>query len=121
MVTYKQFYKNAEIIKYYYYVEGVTSSEPGIIEVNLTKQSINIIKPSPRDSYKLFTSQDARLIVNSINEMRKEAGEPIMTEEESIPKETIHYYKYGSHAVNDITKIINEQNRIPTKGTVAWY
>ena len=53
--------------------------------------------------------------------MRKEAGEPIMTEEESIPKETIHYYKYGSHAVNDITKIINEQNRIPSKRTVAWY
>lgn len=50
MVTYKQFYKNAEIIKYYYYVEGVTSSEPGIIEVNFTKQSINIIKPAPRDS-----------------------------------------------------------------------
>ena len=44
-----------------------------------------------------------------------------MTEKESIPKETIHYYTYGSHAVNDITKIINEQNRIPTKGTVAWY
>lgn len=42
--------------------------------------------------------------------MRKEAGEPIMTEKESIPKETIHYYTYGSHAVNDITKIINEQN-----------
>ena len=122
MVKYKQFYKDNKIIKYYYYVEGNLSSEPGIIEVNLSKQSIDIITPSPNDSLESFSPEDARLLLNGINEMRKESGEPLMTEEEAgIPKETSHYFAYGSHAVRDITKIINEQNIIPEKGAVAWY
>lgn len=68
MVKYKQFYKYNEIIKYYYYVEGNISSEPGIIEVNLSKQDINIITPAPNDSLQSFSPEDARMILDGINE-----------------------------------------------------
>jgi len=122
MVKYKRFYKDYQIIKYYYYVEGDFSSEPGIIEVNITNQSINIITHAPDDYLRSFTPKDAKIILDGINGMRKEDGRPPITEDEAgIPKETSHYYEYGSHAVRDITKIINEQNIIPEKGTVAWY
>ena len=122
MVKYKLFFKETNILKYYYYVEGHFDTEPGIIEVNLEKGSIEIITPAPDDYLNTFTVEDALLIRKGLNELRKNSGEPELTEDElEPPKKDVQYYIYGSHAMNGIRERINEDNQTPENGTVAWY
>lgn len=74
MVKYKLFFKEKNIFRYYYYVFGNLNSEPGIIEVNLEKETIEIITPAPNDFLETFTIEDALSLRESINEIRKEKG-----------------------------------------------
>ncbi len=122
MVKYKLFFHEGNILKYNYYVEGSLHSEPGIIKVNLDKRTIEITKAAPDDFLNTFTVEDAKSLRDGINEIRKENGEPELTEEElPIPEKDGQYYEYGSKAINGIREKINENNEIPESGTVAWY
>lgn len=121
MVKYKLFFKEKNIFKYYYYVFGNLNSEPGIIEVNLEKETIEIITPAPNDFLETFTIEDALSLREGINEIRKENGEPELTENElKIPKKDTKYYRYGSPAMRDISDKLEKDNKLPENGTVAW-
>ena len=57
----------------------------------------------------------------SIKEMRKENGEPLLTEEElPTATEESRYYQYASHAINGIGEAY-EKGNILNEGTIAWY
>lgn len=121
MVKYKLFFRDGNILKYNYYVEGNMKAEPGIIEVNLERGTIDITKAAPYDGLDIFTIEDAKFIRDGINEIRKENGEPELTEDElPLPEKDEEYYVYGSKAMNGIRKKINN-DEIPESGTVAWY
>lgn len=121
MVKYKLFFKEKNIFRYYYYVFGNLNSEPGIIEVNLEKETIKIITPAPNDFLETFTIEDALSLREGINEIRKENGEPELTENElKIPKKDIKYYRYGSPAMRNISDKLEKDNKLPENGTVAW-
>lgn len=121
MVKYKLFFKEKNIFRYYYYVFGNLNSEPGIIEVNLEKETIEIITPAPNDFLETFTIEDALSLREGINEIRKGNGEPEVTENElKIPKKDTKYYRYGSPAMRDISGKLEKDNKLPENGTVAW-
>lgn len=122
MVKYELFSRSSEFARYYYYVEGNTASEPGIIEVNLIKHSFEIAKASPNDFIHSYTKKKALQLLHGINEMRKENGVPLMTEEDfKLPKEDEYYYVYGSKAAKDIEKKILEEKVVPKSGSIIWY
>ena len=121
MVKYKLFFRDGNILKYNYYVECNMKAEPGIIEVNLERGTIDITKAAPYDGLDIFTIEDAKFIRDGINKICKENGEPELTEDElPLPEKDEEYYVYGSKAMNGIRDKINN-NEIPENGTVAWY
>lgn len=52
MVIYQLFSKEKDFLKYHYYVEGFLQSEPGIIEVDLKEQKIEIAKDAQYEGSK---------------------------------------------------------------------
>ena len=121
MVKYKLFFRDGNILRYYYYPFGALHFEPGIIEVNLERGTIDITKAAPDDVLDIFTIEDAKFIRDGINKICKENGEPELTEDEMpLPKKDKEYYVFGSEAMKGIRKKINN-DEIPESGTVAWY
>ena len=58
---------------------------------------------------------------DTINEMRKENGEPPLTEEElPMAIEDEEWYQYADYAIRRVKKVMEEGNFLE-KGTVAWY
>ncbi len=122
MVKYKLFLREDNTIKYYYYSEGFINSKPGIIEINLEKETFKILKVAQFDKLSTFSVLEAKYIRDGLNEIRRENGEPELTDEElELPKEDRNYYKYASFVINDLIDKIFENNEIPEAGTIIWY
>lgn len=121
MVTFRLLYKSENDIRYEYYPEGNINSGAGLIGINIAENTIDLLQPAEHDSLRIVRAEELNDMRNSINEMRKENGEPLLSEEElPIATEDSQYYQYASHAINKIAEAY-EKGTVLEKGTVVWY
>ena len=121
MVTFKLLDKTEKEIRYEYFPEDDKNSEAGLIGINIDEESIVVAKPAERDSLMRVLASELNEMRDSINEMRKENGEPLLTEEE-LPTATEDdvFYCYASHAIRKI-KEAYKKGCILEEGMAAWY
>ena len=121
MVTFKLLDKTGKVIRYEYFPEDDKNSEAGIIGINVDEESIVVVKMAERDSLRHVLASELNEMRDSINEMRKENGEPQLTEEE-LPTATEDevFYCYASHAISKI-KEAYEKGCVLEEGMAAWY
>lgn len=121
MVTFKVIYKSDKEIIYEYYPEGDKESGAGRIRIDIVEETINIIEPAKRDIKRIVKADELNAMRDNINKMRKENGEPDLSEEElPVATEDSEYYWYASHALNKIAKAYDE-GTILEEGMAAWY
>lgn len=121
MVTFRLIHKSDKEIKYEYFPEGNASSTAGIIAIDLEKEEITVFQPAELDTLMTITADSLIAMRKSINEMRAELGEALITEEElPTATEDNSYYCYASKAVKKITEEYNKGN-ILDNGCVLWY
>ncbi|ADL53674.1 hypothetical protein [Clostridium cellulovorans] len=121
MVTFKLLYKAEKEIRYEYFPENDKNSSAGIIGINIDEEKIFIVQPAERDSLRHIPASELNELRDSINEMRKENGEPPLTEAElpTATEDDVFYY-YASHAMSKIAEAYDE-GTVLEQGTVAWY
>lgn len=121
MVTYKLTRRDDKTLEYAYYPKGKEDKEPGIIVVDFVEETIRIIKGAEADDEITYPVESFAAMRECINRMRREEGEPELTEEE-LPTvtEPETCWMYGQHALHDIMDKVNAGD-IPETGTVMWY
>lgn len=121
MVTIRLLYQSDKEIKYEYFSEGDEASAAGFIVIDLENEEIKLIQPAEKDYLITATVESLKKLRDSINEMRAEQGEELLTEEE-LPTvtEDIGFYCYASKAKEKITEEYNKGN-ILKDGCVIWY
>lgn len=121
MVYYRLKEKNERYIRYEYYPEKHLDSNPGIIVVDITDETIDIERLADEDFIITHSVQEQNELRDSVNATRKEKGRPELTEEE-WPSATseMQYASYGSHAMHNLMEKINA-DEIPTEGMEMWY
>lgn len=106
---------------YEYFPEGDFSKKAGIIIVDTASESVWVEKVAEEDFERHTTADELNELRDSVNEMRAENGEPLLTEEEwPSAKEGSSWYYYANHAINRLRDLFNNEEE-PTEGTVAWY
>ena len=91
-----------------------------MIGINVTEDAIGLLKPAERDRMRII-KEKLNSMRDSINEMRKENGEPPLSEEElPTATEDSKYYQYASHAIRKINEAY-EGGCVLEEGMVAWY
>lgn len=121
MVYYRLKEKTEQYIRYEYFPEKHMESEPGIIVIDTDAETIDIEIMAADDSLIKHSMEEQNELRNSVNAMRKEDGQPELTEEEwPTATSEMKYATYGSHAIHDIIKKYDE-NDVPNEGTVMWY
>lgn len=120
MVKFELVKKTDKTAIYHYYPEGNRDS-CGVIYLSLSKGSAYIKELAPTDYTHVISIKELNSLRVSANQMRKEEGRPLLTEEEwpSAKKPEV-YAAYGSHA---ITKIVESFKRgtLLEKGSSVWY
>ena len=59
---------------------------------------------------------------NSLNDMRRESGRKLLTEEEwPTATEDVEFYSYASKVIDKISMELNKLNSFPKEGSVVWY
>ena len=121
MVTFRLLYKTEKEIRYEYFPEDDRNSEAGIIGINVDEESVFVVQPAGRDSLRCVPTSELNEMRDSINEMRKEKGEPLLTEEElpTAMEDEIFYY-YASHAIRKIIEAY-EVGNVLAEGMAIWY
>ena len=121
MVTFKLLYKSNTEIRYEYYPEDDKNCNAGLIGINILEDTIELLQPAERDIMHIIKAEELNSMRDSINELRKENGEPLLSEEElPTATEDSKYYWYASHAINKINKAY-EEGCVLQEGTVVWY
>ena len=121
MVTFVIESNNATKVVYKYFPENHTDSSPGIISVQLENGDISINTVAEKDFICRTSADELNLMHDAINEMRKENGEPPLTEEElPTATESDEWYYYADHVICRIRDEMRNGN-IPKSGTIAWY
>ena len=105
---------------YHYYPENNRDSR-GVIYLSLSKGSAYIKELAPTDSIRTISVKELNSLRVSANQMRKEEGRPLLTEEEwPSAKKPETYAVYGSHAINKIVDSF-ENGIVLEQGSCAWY
>lgn len=121
MVTFKLLYRADKEIRYEYFPEDDKNCSAGIIGINVDEESIFVVQPAEKDMLRCVPFDDLNAMRDSINEMRRENGEPPLSEEElPTAKEDDVFYYYDSHAINKIAEAYNH-GEILEHGMAAWY
>lgn len=102
---------------YYYYPEGDTSKEPGIIVVEKENYVIAIKKLADGDWEREISVEELNLLANAINEMKRANGNADFVE---LANKAQHFAYYGDHAVEEIRKQLFK-GEIPESGEQFWY
>lgn len=119
MVRFELVRKTEKIAIYHYYPENTDSH--GVIYLNLSKGSAYIKELAPTDYTRVISVRELNSLRNSANQMRKEEGRPLLTEEEwPSAKKPETYAFYGSHAINKIEESFSN-GTILENGICAWY
>ena len=121
MVTFQLLHKSEKEIRYEYFPEGDVNSMAGLIGINLENDEIMVLQPAELDVLITVSGDSMKAMRDSINEMRSELGEPLLTEEElPMTKADSSYYCYASRAVQKIEKDYR-RGIILQEGNVIWY
>ena len=106
---------------YRYYPENHIDSPFGIITVYLNIGDVSVDRVAEEDFLCRTSANELNSMRDAINDMRRENGEPPLTEDE-LPTATKddEWYYYADHVIRRIKEEL-ENGNIPEKGTVAWY
>ena len=119
MVTFRLVEENNETAIFHYYPEdGV---QFGIITLLKGIPDIEIITMAPNDFSREVTLQEVMSLRDSVNDSRKDNGEPPLTEEE-WPTPTSGFLKtfYADHAISKSMKAFKD-GVILKEGGAMWY
>jgi len=121
MVTFRLIEENEQYLVYWYFPDGHENDEQGIILLDKLNETIEIQKIATNDFSHIVTVEEQNELRDSVNDMRKEEGLPLLTEEE-WPSATTEFTKtfFADHAINKILESYNSGN-ILREGMSAWY
>ena len=105
---------------YWYYPEE-DKENYGVLELNKENGIIGIRKLAPNDFSREISVEELNSLRNSVNAMRKENGEPELTEEEwpsSTEPEVSTFY--ADHAIRKIADAYRN-GFLLENGKVVWY
>lgn len=106
---------------YRYYPENHMDLSFGLVSVCLENGDATIDVAAEEDFICRTSTDELNSMRDAINEMRKENGNPPLTEEESpTATESNEWYYYADHVIRRLKEEL-ENGNIPEKGTVAWY
>ena len=121
MVYYRLKEKDERYIRYEYFPEQHMEREPGIIVVDIETETIDIERLAEDDFIRRHSSKGQNELRDSVNKMRRERGEPELTEADwPTAASELQYTFYGSHAVLSLVEKINT-GVIPDDGMAMWY
>ena len=121
MVTFKLVEENERYITYWYYPNGDEEAEHGVIVLDKKTGNIELVKVAPDDISREVSVEEQNSLRNSINDMKKEAGESELTEEEwPSAKEPVISIFYADHAIEKIDEEY-KNGKAPKSGMSAWY
>ena len=121
MVTFELKGMTSDKVVYKYFPENHRESAFGVFSISLVNGDVELEVAAEMDYLRRTSAKKLNEMRDAINEMRKENGEPPLTEEElPIATEDEEWYQYADHAIRRIKKAMEEGN-ILEKDTVAWY
>lgn len=121
MVTFKLKEKRDNRFIYEYFPEGDFTKNAGIIVVDTVAESVFIEKVAERDFERRTTAKELNQLRDTVNVMRAENGEPLLTEEEwPTAKKGSRWYFYADHAIRELCDLFNS-GKEPTEGMAMWY
>lgn len=121
MVIYNLIDKTDIFVKYAYYPES-NKEKVGYLLFDVQTKNIKEIIPSEDDFLMVHTVEEQNQLRNSLNDMRRESGRKLLTEEEwPIATEDMEYYCYASKAIDKISMELNRLKSFPNEGKVIWY
>ena len=82
MVTFRLIEETDQYLTYWYFPNGNEDEMYGIILIDKLNETVEIQKMAHDDFSHIVTVDEQNELRNSINEMRKEEGLPLLTEEE---------------------------------------
>lgn len=121
MVTFELESMTSDKVVYKYFPENHRESAYGVFSISLTNGDVELEVVAEEDHLCRTSAKELNEMRDAINEMRKENGEPPLTEEElPTATEDEEWYQYADHAIRRVKKVMKEGNLLE-KGTVAWY
>ena len=121
MVTFAIECKDATKVVYRYFPENHMDSSFGVISVQLENGDISLDVVAEEDFVCITSAVELNEMRDAINEMRRENGEPPLTEEElPTATEDDEWYYYADHVIRRIRDDM-EKGSIQEKATVVWY
>lgn len=121
MVNFHLIDKTNILVKYAYYPDG-KKDKVGYLVFDVNTKNIKEIIPSEEDFLIVSTVDEQNRLRNSLNEMRKENGRELLSEEEwPIAIRDVEYYCYASKVIDKISRELNMLNNFPNEGNVVWY
>ena len=121
MVVFERCKTECGMIRYHYYPENHRNKKPGIIGINTTFETINVVIPAEEDFIRRISPSELNSMRDAINALRMENGEQELTEEEyPSATESEEWYWYADHAIEKIAEAYTE-GEILERGTVTWY
>ena len=118
MVTFQLICKDDSGYLYEYFPEGDTSKKGGMIKLDTMAKTISIVEMAEGDFLRIVGVEEMKESRNSLNELRKEEGLPLLSEE-VFSTEELRWYYYGSHALHRIWEDFLSGN-LKDKGRVMW-
>ena len=121
MVTFRLIEETDQYLTYWYFPNGNEDEMYGIILIDKLNETVEIQKMAHDDFSHIVTVDEQNELRNSINEMRKEEGLPLLTEEE-WPSATTALTKtfFADHAISKIIESYNS-GEIFKEGMSARY
>lgn len=120
MVSFELKEDNVFVAVYWYYPEE-DKENYGVLELNKENGNIDIGKLAPNDFSREISVKELNSLRNSVNAMRKENGEPELTEEEwpssTEPEVSIFY---ADHAIRKIADAYRD-GVLLKNGKAIWY
>ena len=121
MVTFRLIEETDQYLIYWYFPNGNEDEMHGIILIDKLNKTVEIQKMARDDFSHIVTVDEQNELRNSVNDMRKEEGLPLLTEEE-WPSATTEFTKtfFADHAISKIIESYNS-GEILKEGMSAWH
>ena len=121
MVTFRLIEETDQYLIYWYFPNGDEDEMHGIILIDKLNETVEIQKMAHDDFSHIVIVAEQNKFRNSVNDMRREEGLPLLTEEE-WPSATTALTKtfFADHAISKIIESYNS-GKILKEGMSAWY
>ena len=115
MVTFRLVEETEQYLIYWYFPDGHEDEMHGIILIDKLNGTVEIPKMAHNDFSHIVTVAEQNELRDSVNDMRREEGLSLLTEEE-WPSATTEFTKtfFADHAISKIIEGYNSGNRFST-------